>query len=320
VTGVDREDRIFRQDFTEFFEREVYLGQLLGEHYIPSLNDAEVKWRATYAQAGRDAPYERRVNYEDFEDGQGFRFQFNRPGTNNDIRFSTLDDETLDFGLDLVLPVDFGSRTAELKFGGAYLDKSRDSEQADFRYFGSIPVELRNSRIDLIFSDAVVDAGILEIRRGGTTGFPDVSEASLETFGAYPVTIKQGDLRTAVIDEPQDFYQVSKWAFGKKGSEKDKSTVVYNNHITMENIPLEAYDYVVNGKPALEWVMERQSVSIDKYNSAKNKGSGIVNNANDYANETMGNPAYPLELFQRVITVNLETMKIVRSLPKLDID
>ena len=42
--------------------------------------------------------------------------------------------------------------------------------------------------------------------------------------------------------------------------------------------------------------------------------------ANDYANETMNNPAYPLELFQRVITVSLETMKIVKSLPKLDID
>lgn len=185
VTGVDREDRIFRQDFTEWFEREVYMGQILGEHFIPSLNDAEVTWRASYAEAGRDAPYERRVNYEDFEDGQGFRFQFNRPGTNNDIRFSTLNDQTLDFGLDFVMPVDIGSRTAELKFGGAYLDKSRNSEQADFRYFGSIPTELRNSRIDLIFSDAVVDAGILEIRRGGTTGFPDVSEAALETLGAY---------------------------------------------------------------------------------------------------------------------------------------
>ena len=81
----------------------------------------------------------------------------------------------------------------------------------------------------------------------------------------------------------------------------------------MQNIPLEAYDYVVNGKPALEWVMERQVVKTDK-------ASGIVNDANDYANETIGDPKYPLELFQRVITVSLETMRIVRSLPKLDID
>ena len=72
------------------------------------------------------------------------------------------------------------------------------------------------------------------------------------------------------------------------------------------------YDYVVNGKPALEWVMERQVVKTDK-------ASGIVNVANDFANETMGNPAYPRELFQRVITVSLETMKIVSGLPKLDL-
>lgn len=134
-----------------------------------------------------------------------------------------------------------------------------------------------------------------------------------ENVDPYPVTIKQGDLRTAVIDDPKEFYRVKKWAFGKNGKEKDKTTVIYNPNITMENIPIKAYDYVVNGKPALEWVMERQVVKTDKK-------SGIVNDANDYANETMGNPAYPLELFQRVITVSLETMKIVRSLPKLDID
>ena len=45
------------------------------------------------------------------------------------------------------------------------------------------------------------------------------------------------------------------------------------------------------------------------------KASGILNDANDYANEIMNNPAYPLELFQRVITVCLETMKIIKSLP-----
>ena len=59
--------------------------------------------------------------------------------------------------------------------------------------------------------------------------------------------------------------------------------------------------------------MDRQRIKIDK-------DSGIVNDANDYANETMKNPAYPLELFQRVITVSLETMNIVRGLPLLEID
>jgi predicted helicase len=78
----------------------------------------------------------------------------------------------------------------------------------------------------------------------------------------------------------------------------------------MTGIPLEAYDYVVNGKSALDWVMERQCVKTDK-------ASGIVNDTNRYAIETVGDPAYPLKLFQRVITVSLETMKIVRALPEL---
>ncbi|WP_417248708.1 DEAD/DEAH box helicase [Celeribacter sp.] len=133
-----------------------------------------------------------------------------------------------------------------------------------------------------------------------------------ETVEPYPVTYKQGDPRTWVVDDPKAFYRVTKMKFGGKARDKDKTTVIYNSNITMTDIPLEAYDYVVNGKPALEWVMERQVVKTDK-------ASGIVNDANDYANETMNNPAYPLELFQRVITVSLETMKIVRALPKLDL-
>lgn len=86
----------------------------------------------------------------------------------------------------------------------------------------------------------------------------------------------------------------------------------YNEHITVKDIPLEAYDYIVNGKVALDWVMDRQCVKTDE-------ASGIVNDANLYATETVGDAKYPLELFQRVITVSLETMKIVRSLQTLDI-
>lgn len=133
-----------------------------------------------------------------------------------------------------------------------------------------------------------------------------------EQVEPYPVTIAQGDLRLANIPDPERFYRVEQMKFAGKRPNLDKSTVVYNANITMTDIPLEAYDYVVNGKSALEWVMERQCVKTDK-------ASGIVNDANRYAIETVGNPAYPLELFQRVITVSLETMKIVRGLPKLDI-
>ncbi|WP_103763122.1 DEAD/DEAH box helicase [Roseovarius confluentis] len=133
-----------------------------------------------------------------------------------------------------------------------------------------------------------------------------------ETVEPYPVTYKQGTPALWNVGDPKAFYRVTKMKFGGKARDKDKTTVIYNANITMTDIPLEAYDYVVNGKPALEWVMERQVVKTDK-------ASGIVNDANDYANETMGDPAYPLDLFRRVITVSLETMKIVRDVPKLDL-
>lgn len=141
-----------------------------------------------------------------------------------------------------------------------------------------------------------------------------------ETVEPYPVTFKQGHPGTWVIDDPQAFYRVTKMKFAGKRPNLDKSTVIYNTNITMQDIPLAAYDYVVNGKPALEWVMERQAELKDSYNPKTKKGSDIVNDANRYAVETVGNPAYPLELFQRVITVSLRTMEIVRGLPKLDID
>ncbi|MGX5651878.1 DEAD/DEAH box helicase [Hydrogenophaga borbori] len=128
-----------------------------------------------------------------------------------------------------------------------------------------------------------------------------------ESVEPYPLKIDSGGKKLTDAD-----YRVEKMRYGKKGKEKDLTTLHYNDRITLTGIPLEAYDYVVNGKPALDWVVERQGVKIDK-------DSGIVNDANDWAVETVGNPRYPLELFQRVVAVSLETMRIVKSLPQLDI-
>lgn len=114
----------------------------------------------------------------------------------------------------------------------------------------------------------------------------------------------------------QPSYRVTQMKWGKiKGktgnAAKDKTTLIYNDWITVKNIPLEAQEYVVNKKSALDWMVERACVSIDK-------ASGIVNDFNDYAAE-MGSERYPLDLFLKIITVSLETMKIVKTLPKLEI-
>lgn len=128
-----------------------------------------------------------------------------------------------------------------------------------------------------------------------------------ETVAPYPVKIDSCGKTLTDAD-----YRVEKMKYGKQGKDKDLTTLHYNNKITLTGIPVEAYNYIVNGKSALDWVVERQCVKTDK-------DSGIVNDANEWAVDTMKNPRYPLELFQRVITVSLETMKIVGSLPRLDI-
>jgi predicted helicase len=122
-----------------------------------------------------------------------------------------------------------------------------------------------------------------------------------ESVPLYPAKVSGGS-------QPQD-YQVEKMKYGK---DKDKSTLIYNSKISVTGIPLAAYEYIVNGKPALDWIVERQCIKVEKE-------SGIVNDANDWAIETMNNPRYPLELFLRMITVSLETMKVVRNLPPLEL-
>ncbi|WP_273757262.1 type ISP restriction/modification enzyme, partial [Bartonella sp. MM73XJBT] len=149
------------------------------------------------------------------------------------------------------------------------------------------------------------------VNAGRELGYLHVNYEDVEP---YPVTFKKGNPKQTDISNPEKFYYVTEMKFAKikNSKEKDKSTVIYNSNIIITDIPFEAYEYIVNGRPALEWVIGRQCVKTDKK-------SGIVNDANRYAVETVGNPAYPLELFQRVITVSLETMKIVKNLPKLEI-
>ena len=119
-------------------------------------------------------------------------------------------------------------------------------------------------------------------------------------------------------EAPETLYKVRQMRFAKKlgydskGKHKnvdDKTRIIYNEKIAIAGIPEEAYEYVVNGKSAIEWIMERYAITTDK-------ASGIVNDPNDWALEH-NDPKYIFNLVLRIITVSLETMKIVKNLPKL---
>ena len=102
-------------------------------------------------------------------------------------------------------------------------------------------------------------------------------------------------------------YRVEKMRFVSKG---DKTAIQYNRGIVIENIPLEAYDYVVNGKSAIEWLMERYQLKTDT-------ASGITNDPNDWGAEH-NNEKYIFNLLLRIINLSVQTVEIVKALPKLN--
>jgi len=111
----------------------------------------------------------------------------------------------------------------------------------------------------------------------------------------------------------RSIYKVEKMRFAKLDSKTpDKSKIIYNSTVTIEDIPPQAYDYVVNGKSAIEWVMERYQVTTDPK-------SGITNDPNDWSTEH-GDEQYIFNLLLKIITISIETRKVVSTLPKLNLE
>jgi predicted helicase len=104
-------------------------------------------------------------------------------------------------------------------------------------------------------------------------------------------------------------YIVDKMKFG---SGKDKTIIHYNNNILIKNIPLKAYEYVISGKSAIEWIMERYSVTFDKK-------SGISNNPNDWCKE-VNDEKYIFNLLLRIINVSIKTVDLINQIPKLNLE
>lgn len=129
----------------------------------------------------------------------------------------------------------------------------------------------------------------------------------LVLFNTIPQKEIEKGLATGKMKEVN--YRVEKMRFPKKG---EKGSINYNHQITIDNIPEKAYEYVVNGKSAIEWIMERYQVKTDS-------DSGIKNDPNDWADE-VGNPRYILDLLLSVINVSVQSVEIVEGLPKVEFD
>lgn len=109
-------------------------------------------------------------------------------------------------------------------------------------------------------------------------------------------------------------YKVTKMRFAKKRDENGKlvndlSTIIFNSDITISNIPEKAYEYVVNGRSAIEWI-------IDQYQVKTDKKSGITDDPNDYSDDEK----YIFNLLLRIINVSIQTVELINSLPKFEVE
>lgn len=105
-------------------------------------------------------------------------------------------------------------------------------------------------------------------------------------------------------------YRVEKMKFAGKPGAWDKSRIIYNSDIEISGVPARAYEYAVNGRSAIEWIMESYRIKTDK-------DSGIVNDPNLWAAEH-GEPDYILRLLLSVVSLSMKTLDIVEKLPKLE--
>lgn len=97
--------------------------------------------------------------------------------------------------------------------------------------------------------------------------------------------------------------------YAKNGKTVDKTTLIYNDWLTLSGIPERVQDYVINGRSALDWIVEQYGVKTDK-------DSAIVHDANLWGEEH-GTPLYILDLLKSIVTVSLRTLDLVDSLPGL---
>ena len=128
-----------------------------------------------------------------------------------------------------------------------------------------------------------------------------------ESVPAYPGVAVAKSERD--LESHPDYYHVIKMRFPAKNQ---KDTIIYNSKNTVSNIPAKAYKYLVNGKSAIEWIMERYQITT-------HKESGIRNDPNDWAAE-VGNPKYILDLLLSIINVSVQTVEIVEGLPKVNFE
>lgn len=173
---------VIRNDYTEWFVRELFTTQLAGEHTFLD-GSLDVDWRVAYARTSRDAPYETRFQYG--VDGSG-NYLHNIAG--NRISFSELADDIVSGGVDVSYRLPLSeAREAVFSAGIASFDNDRSAERRDLQFTtnSSLTLEQRRARVDYLFSDYNIGPNLLELRTIAGGNGASAYDANLQVDAAY---------------------------------------------------------------------------------------------------------------------------------------
>ena len=142
--------------------------------------------------------------------------------------------------------------------------------------------------------------------------YVEVGKALMDLHLNYESVPAYDDVTVGVSDKPS--YKVTKMKFAKMRDENgksvnDRSIIIFNNDITISDIPDKAYQYMVNGRSAIEWIMDQYQVKTDKK-------SGITDDPNEYSRDEK----YIFNLLLSIINVSVQTVDLVNSLPNFEVE
>ncbi|MFC5345630.1 TonB-dependent receptor domain-containing protein [Brevundimonas staleyi] len=199
---------VTRNDFTEWYVRQLFNTQLRGEHEFMD-GALAVNWRAAYALTTRDAPYETRFSYSQAADGTWLH-----SGGGNLISFSDLNDDLISGGVDVIYTMPLSDyREAIFSFGVAGLDNQRNSERRDLRFqpvSGGLTAAQQRARVDYLYSDFNINPSTIQILEvTGSGNGAAAYEAELQVNAAYAMVDAEiiPLVRTTVGVRFEDGYQ-----------------------------------------------------------------------------------------------------------------
>ncbi|MCP5145027.1 MAG: TonB-dependent receptor [Gammaproteobacteria bacterium] len=183
--GIDLNYDLVNRTRSEWIERQTVFTQLSGEHFIDSESavftaPVEFRWRAAYSNVQRDVLLRRSLEFkwrQNLEKFELLTFDGNQTGQGE------LTDDNYDLGVDFVLPMMFADHDVTVKFGGAYLDQSRESSYARFRF--NIPAAGydRTTLPELLFHPVNLGPGMITLDT--LTEASDDFSSSMRVYGAY---------------------------------------------------------------------------------------------------------------------------------------